>query len=250
MSRSQAPALRAVFRNWDLDAESRAYLEVHARRYAALLDTIAPLLAPIRARSPEAAVRILDVGPGYQTELLRRRFPGAFVNTLGFEDTRLAARAGEDHYPFDLNDAQTPESCPPLPEQDLVVLAEVLEHLHTSPVLVLRFLRSVLAGGGLLVIQTPNACALNRRLKMLLGRNPMEPIRESRTNPGHFHEYTVAELGDAAGRSGFTVETLRVANYFDGGSWKHEAFNGLSVLLPPRLREGITAVLRKTAARP
>lgn len=247
MSRSQALALRAVFRNWDLDAESRAYLEVHARRYAVLLEALAPHLSAIRDRSPEAAVRILDVGPGYQTELLRRRFPGAYVSTLGFEDTRLTPRTGEVHYPLDLNTAQEPGRCPALPDHDVVILAEVLEHLYTSPVLVLRFLRSALADGGLLVIQTPNACALNRRVKMLLGRNPMEPIRESRTNPGHFHEYTVAELCRAAGDSGFAVEDLRLANYFDGGSWKHAAFNRLSALLPPRLREGITLVLRKAS---
>ncbi len=250
MSRSQALALRAVFRNWDLDGESRSYLEVHARRFGVLLETIAPRVSAIRSRAPESDIRILDVGPGYQTELIRRRFPGAYVNTLGFADTRLSPRPGESHFPFDLNDAQEPEKWPALPPHDLVVLAEVLEHLYTSPRLVLRFLGTTIAPGGRLLLQTPNACALNRRAKMLLGRHPLEPIRESRTNPGHFHEYSVAELRALAADAGWAMEELRIANYFDGGTWKHSLFNGVSRLLPPRLREGITLVLRKPAARP
>jgi methyltransferase family protein len=236
--------VRETFREWELDAESSEYLDVHWRRYAVLIVTVGRYEARMRALGG-GPVRILDVGPGFQTELLRRRFPEALVDTLGFADTRLSPRSGVRHYPFDLNEAQEPARWPALPQHHVIVLAEVLEHLHTSPRLVLRFLKTALEPGGYLLIQTPNACALNRRVKMLLGRNPLQPIRENRTNPGHFHEYTVAELLDVARAAGFSVEELRVANYFEGGSWKHALFNRASRFLPARLREGITLVMRK-----
>ena len=46
---------------------------------------------------------------------------------------------------------------------DAIVFAEVLEHLHTSPTLVLQVLTSLLKPGRLLVVQTPNAVALPRQ---------------------------------------------------------------------------------------
>jgi hypothetical protein len=237
--------VRETFRGWALDVESREYLDVHWRRYTVLVGKIAEYEPRLRALAAPGPVRILDVGPGFQTELLRRRFPEIVVDTLGFEDARLSPRSGERHHPFDLNESQEPARWPAVPQHHGIVLAEVLEHLYTSPSHVLRFLGTALVRGGLLFLQTPNACALNRRVKMLLGRNPLEPIRESRTNPGHFHEYTVAELFNVAEAAGFSIEEMQVTNYFAGGSWKHAFFNRASRFLPARLREGITLVMRK-----
>ena len=97
---------------------------------------------------------------------------------------------------------------------DLVGLAEVIEHLDTAAPTVLAFLRRFLRAGGTLLLQTPNAVALSRRLKMLMGRNPTEPIRPNRLDPGHFHEYTVAELTAAAAAADLTVEHVDLANHF------------------------------------
>ena len=109
---------------------------------------------------------------------------------------------------------------------------------------VLRFLASGLAPSGSLVIQTPNATALPKRFRMLLGRNPYEPIRSTPTNPGHFHEYTVSELRSALSDAGFEITRLVTANYFDHGSRKNRAFRGLGPFVPRTLREGITVVAR------
>src|SRR5438105_3728935 len=76
---------------------------------------------------------------------------------------------------------------------DIVVCAEVIEHLPISPMHVLRLLEAALRPGGWLVLQTPNAARIGNRVRLLAGCNPFEPLREDSVSPGHFREYTVAE---------------------------------------------------------
>jgi hypothetical protein len=210
--------------------DEQVYLRTHRRRYALLLGLVEEL-------TPST---ILVVGPSFESDLLRDRFPAATVDTLGWLDHRFPLREGERHTQVDLNDGEYPE----LEPHDVIVCAEVIEHLHVSPVPVLRFLAGGLPPHGRLIIQTPNATALPKRLRMLLGRNPYEPIRDEPTNPGHYHEYTVAELRDAVEAAGLEVTKLLTANYFDHGSRKNRAYRALGPMLPGTLREGITVVAR------
>lgn len=201
------------------------YLRTHARRYELLLELV-------RELSP---ARILVVGPSYESVELRSIAP---VDTLGWQDDRFPRVDGERHVQHDLNDHDFPS----LERYDAIVCAEVIEHLYVSPIPVLRFLGGALTERGRLVVQTPNATALPKRLRMLLGRNPYDPIRANPGNPGHFHEYTVAELEGACAEAGLEVERLITANYFDHGSRKNRLFRAAEPLLPATLREGITVV--------
>lgn len=210
--------------------DEQVYRRTHARRYALLLELVQRL-------EPES---ILVVGPSYESVLLRDSIPGARVNTLGWEDHRFPRVEGERHVQHDLNELGYPE----LEPHDVVVCAEVIEHLHVSPVPVLRFLATALADDGRLVLQTPNATALPKRLRMLLGRNPYDPIRDEPGNPGHFHEYTVGELRAAVEAAGLEITELLTANYFDHGSRKNRVYRALAPVLPGTLREGITVVAR------
>jgi len=212
------------------NADEQVYLRTHSRRYALLLDLVEGI----------APQRILVVGPSFESALLRERLPDATVDTLGWLDHRFPLREGEHHIEFDLNSGEYPE----LEAHDVVVCCEVVEHLHVPAARVLRFLATGLAPGGRLVLQTPNATALPKRLRMLLGRNPYEPIRDEPGNPGHFHEYTVPELRTAVQDAGLEVERLLTANYFDHGSRKNRAYRAVERVLPPTLREGITVVAR------
>lgn len=205
------------------------YLRTHRRRYELLLDLV-------RELSPE---RLLVVGPSYESTLLREVAP---VDTLGWADHRFPRVDGERHVQHDLNDPEYPELDP----HDVIVFSEVVEHLHVSPVPVFRFLAGGLEPEGRLVVQTPNATALPKRLRMLLGQNPYEPIREQTGNPGHFHEYTVEELREAVESAGLEVERLVTANYFDHGSRKNRAYRVLGPVMPATLREGITVVARSS----
>ncbi len=182
------------------------------------------------------------MGIAYQTALFRAMWPDLVVDTLGFGDVRFAPRPTERHFHVDLNETAGVEVVDG--GHDLVVLAEVIEHLYTAAPTVLAFLRRFLRTGGTLLLQTPNAVALPRRLKMLAGRNPTEPIRPDRFDPGHFHEYTVGELTAAARAAGFDVGRTDLANYFANGGAVRRRYNELvAPLLPGSLRDGITMVL-------
>jgi trans-aconitate methyltransferase len=210
--------------------DEQVYLRTHSRRYALLLKLV-------EGMSPR---RILVVGPSFESTLFREQLPEATVNTLGWLDHRFPLREHEQHVQLDLNAGDYPE----LEPHDVVICGEVVEHLLVPAERVLRFLATGLAPGGHLIVQTPNATSLPKRLRMLLGRNPYEPIRDEPTNPGHFHEYTLREIRAAVEEAGLAVEQLHTANYFDHGSRKNRAYRAVGRLLPPTLREGITVVAR------
>jgi 2-polyprenyl-3-methyl-5-hydroxy-6-metoxy-1,4-benzoquinol methylase len=163
------------------------------------------------------------------------------IDTLGWEDARFPRVEGERHVQHDLNDP----AYPVLDRYDLVVCGEVIEHLYVAPVPFLRFLGGAVGDDGRLVVQTPNAASLPNRLRLLLGRNPYEPIREEPGNPGHFHESTVSELRSAFEAAGLEVTRVVTANYFDHGSRKNGAYRALERFLPGTLREGITVIARR-----
>jgi 2-polyprenyl-3-methyl-5-hydroxy-6-metoxy-1,4-benzoquinol methylase len=92
---------------------------------------------------------------------------------------------------------------------DMIVMAEVIEHLYIAPTLVLPAFRRCLKAGGILLVTTPNGVALSTQVWMLSGRNPFEMLRENLDNPGHFREYTRPEmltLGTTAGFSSTLVD--------------------------------------------
>jgi len=228
-------------------AEDRGYIAYHAPRYAFLLRLLAE-------QGVIASATLLDIGPSRLTELMRERF-GVRVDSLGFGPDH--AGDGARHFEFDLNLAQDATRWrKDLPRYKFVVMAEVLEHLHTAPPLVLAFVKSLLVENGLLILQTPNAASLPKRLKLLLGRNPYEMLRIDSSNPGHFREYTISELRRLAEEVGFRVESCMTSFYFDARFAHHAGYvepqpvvgcvkNTIYRLLPKGLREGITMVLRK-----
>jgi len=229
----------------------RGYTAFHAPRYRYLLGLLHDLGANERTR-------FLDIGRSQLTTLVHETF-GARVDTLGFDPEGETAEGR--HYHYDLNQAQWEERWRrDLPTYDVIVMAEVIEHLYTAPQLVLRFLRSLLADDGRLIVQTPNAAALAKRLKLLLGRNPHEMIRVDPTDPGHFREYTPAELRTLAREAGMTTERSERVHYFDSRFSHHgeggprpqpvvgTVKNVVYSMLPAALRLGMTVVLRPAGA--
>lgn len=215
-----------------------AYLRFHRKRYHVLLAFVEQLL-------PRHSGVVLDVGPSFQTGLLRERLPDSTVNTLGYEDARFPPRPHEQHIPFDLNNAPWPERWPEVPASNLILFAEVIEHLPTAPQLVLKCLAHWLQPGGHLVLQTPNAASLEKRLKLLAGHNPFEMIRETPWDPGHFREYTVAELLAVGEAAGLVPVNWQVQNYFSGRHPLAQVYNLVCGCLPGRLRDGITMLFRR-----
>ncbi|MDH5683863.1 MAG: class I SAM-dependent methyltransferase [candidate division WOR-3 bacterium] len=242
-------AIEKYFFDRNLDEEAKIYLKYHSKRYSHLLK----VASEIRALIPETNIRIMDIGPSFFTELLVKNLPQDSISTLGFDYNK--SRGG--HFPlsinydkssfvnFDLNDAQYPEKLIKIPLCDMVIMAEVIEHLYTAPTLVFNFIKSFLKEDGYLLIQTPNAAALIKRINLLFGKNPYEMIRENRDNPGHFREYTKAELFSIAQKSGFKIIRFIYKNYFNRLSLKEKIYGFILNFLPVSLRDGITIVLQK-----
>jgi SAM-dependent methyltransferase len=225
------------FEAQELDSGIREYLCFHASRYAFLLTKVAAV----------EHARILDIGPSFQTTLMRELYPDSAVDSLGFEDHRFPRRDQDRHIDFDLNDSSSEDAWPkPLDTYDLVVMAEVLEHVYTAARPVLKFVGSLLRPNGRLILQTPNAVSLGRRTSMLRGLNPYGMIREEKKNPGHFCEFTVADLRRAAGSAGLSVEEITLTNYFGERGFRKHLYDALCTILPGDLRDGITLIARKS----
>jgi 2-polyprenyl-3-methyl-5-hydroxy-6-metoxy-1,4-benzoquinol methylase len=177
---------------------------------------------------------------------LRDAFPDAAVDTLGYENRLTAPRPGEHHVDWDLTEAGHGEP-PELGGYGLIVLAEVIEHLAVSPVALLRRLAAWLLADGVLVIQTPNALALHKRLRALAGRDPLGAggrLTGPSHNPGHFREYTLSELIEVAAAAGFDPIDSSVRNYFRHPGAVARAYDALTSALPSGTRQGITLYLR------
>jgi SAM-dependent methyltransferase len=230
------------FSNWDLNEGERHYLGFHVLRLGCGLRAVADCVA----RLPDAGrpLRLLDIGPHFLTELLRRCYPDAVLNTLGHRSPRCyRAEYGGEHLYFDLNDTQYPERCPAFAEHDVVVMAEVIEHLYTAPELVLGYVRRLVKPGGFLVLQTPNAAVLHKRIALLRGSNPYQRIGLSRENPGHFREYTLNELRVYGGKAELDVDRWELEDYFGA----RRGWVGLLTRWKKTFRQGITIVYRRPA---
>jgi SAM-dependent methyltransferase len=219
-----------------LDSGIREYLRFHANRYAFLLTKVDKV----------DHERILDIGPSFQTTLMREIYPNSAIDTLGFRDTRFQPRENDQHFDFDLNDSVEQGAWPvPETDYDLVVMAEVLEHVYTAARPVLSCVTSFLRPGGRLIVQTPNAVNLGRRIATVQGQNPFGMIREEKKNPGHFCEFTVGDLRKAVESAGLQVEEATLTNYFGNTGMRKNVYGVLCSVLPGNLRDGITLIARK-----
>jgi hypothetical protein len=223
--------------------EEKRYVRSSWRRYAFVLERVEACATSIGGAPGGADLSILDVGPHFFTTLLRKRLPNATINTLGYENPLCPPSVRQDHVPFNLADSQFPERWPAFQKHDIVVMGEVIEHLYTAPWLVLRFIREFMKKGGYLVLSTPNAVDVLRRLNMFRGRNPYEMLREELDNPGHIREYTATELVEIGKRAGLGVEKVFLANYFLAHSAAGNFIYRMSGIVP-QLRNGITVVYR------
>lgn len=223
----------------------REYSLFHAPRFAVLLKLAGEFV-------PSGSSRILDIGVSEFTQILRDVF-GDRVDTLDLAPDSVSE--GGRQFSFDLSLSDQPGSWrEDMPRYGLILMAEVMEHVYVSPLHQLRFLRSLLEPGAVLIVQTPNALSMQKRLKALAGVHPYERIRESEKFGGHVREYTSRELREYASLAGFQVVRLCFGSYFDA---RHKGYAGrakgrpeaslsncLNAALPARLRPGITMVLR------
>jgi len=81
---------------------------------------------------------------------------------------------------------------------DMIMLNDVIEHLHESPKDILLSLLDLLKDDGILFISVPNAGNIKKRLKLLLGGTNLSPFEEYYWYPGlwrgHIREYVYKDL--------------------------------------------------------
>lgn len=228
----------------DHSDEEKLYIKRSWLRFAFVLDRVKDCLAAPGAHVSSRPTTILDIGPFFFTVLLKKHFPDCAINTFGFDFPGINWTGIRNaHYPFDLNSLATPEPRPMFPQHDLVVMGEVIEHLLIAPWIVLGFIKTLIKPGGYLVLTTPNATTVAKRLFMLMGRNPFEMLREDLVNPGHFREYTVQELVESGRCAGMVPEKVFLENYFIlDKPLANTIFNSFGFI--PSLRNGITVIFR------
>lgn len=152
----------------------------------------------------EAGSRVLDVGCSSGT--LARPLCEKGCTVVGIErDPVAAARAREvceDVLVADVESATLPYGDRSF---DVILCADVLEHLH-DPEAVLRRLRPLLRQDGLLLATTPNVANWAMRLSLLAGR--WRYTERGILDRTHVHLFTQATLKESLGRAGYRIVSL------------------------------------------
>lgn len=184
------------------------YYQASRSKFEVLVQLMEPLLP-----APEA--RVLELGTSQFSVLLKSLRPQWQVSSwdLG-EGSRALAES--NHVEFHSGDALVgvPDSLKDS-QFDLILCSEVMEHLQGNPHKMLRHLCSLLAPGGHLLITTPNLARLFNRIKLLLGRTPLETIAPADHWGGHIREYTRREVAEFCRAVGLTVVRAEHAMYWD-----------------------------------
>jgi len=220
------------------------YSEYHKKRFDYLLKTVTEYT------SKEA--KVLEIGRGPFTKILQKQFSHLTTLGLPLKRSKIVDQDQQDqndisipHIEFDLNKAHYEQEWVALPQFDVIIFAEVLEHLYISVRKVLSFLRTGLTEKGIIICQTPNGVALHSRVKMLMGIVPIDAYdNEDLLEPGHYREYTKKELITMGDKSSLQVIKHEFQNYFGYQNPIIGIFDLISILIPS-FKRGQTIIYQK-----
>lgn len=149
-------------------------------------------------------LRVLDIGCGNGSLGARVRELGNWVEGIELSDAALqTARERLDQvWQFDLTKPWPEE----VRDMDVVIAAEVLEHMF-DPVSVLQHAARSLKPGGHLIVTTPNFLTWTNRLRFLVGRFTYQT--EGMFDFGHIRWFTYSYLREVLDAAGFELEEER-----------------------------------------
>jgi 2-polyprenyl-3-methyl-5-hydroxy-6-metoxy-1,4-benzoquinol methylase len=153
---------------------------------------------------------VLDIGcyDGFITEKIRKygnKITGLEVSKQGVKwckarKIKVIEQDLESKFPFKDNTFDT------------VFGGEIIEHIFDTDSL-LQEIKRVLKPNGSLVLTTPNIAALTRRLKLLLGLNPLMDIGlispQGEKSAGHIRYFTKNSLNQLLKRNGFLLTNYK-----------------------------------------
>ena len=158
---------------------------------------------------PTRGTRLLDIGAHWLHQSLLFVLSGFEVTALDLpatvDDPKVRALAAEHSIRLLPNrDLEHPQALAEIADDafDIVLLAEVVEHLAFNPIELWTQIHRVLRPGGSIVVTTPNYYALRSRLRqigrtarLLGGGIAVEQILSVRTHGHHWKEFSRRELG-------------------------------------------------------
>ena len=112
----------------------------------------------------------------------------------------------EDQFPYENN------------KFDVVIFAEIIEHLLNDPCSVLREIKRVIKPDGYLILTTPNVARLENVARIISGTNIYDPYSGYGPYGRHNREYNCHELAALLKHEGFEVEVLFTADVHTNSS--------------------------------
>ncbi|MHB0876662.1 MAG: methyltransferase domain-containing protein [Anaerolineae bacterium] len=188
------------------DDAGKTYIESHLQRYREMIRLI-PVDRPLA---------VLDVGTFIPlAALLRRTTPHAYTlhGHWGEYGQKEVVAQGES---FLLHGFDVEKETFPFPDAsfDLVLCAEVLEHLGLDPMFMLAEINRVLRPDGRLLLSTPNVISARNLTKMYLGYSPCLYASFTLTSDRHNREYAPGEVAAMLRCAGFEVDSLHTCDVY------------------------------------
>lgn len=176
-------------------------------------------------------------GKAEKGELLHQKMQGKCRTLVGYDNDSASIALLRDE--FGLDDIVDRDLSKPFDDSvargDLVVCADIIEHVNNVGNL-LEACNRLLRPGGTLLISTINAASFKQALRALLGREPV--------HPDHVAYFSYATLGVLLARFGFALDDCRYFAYPTVGAAAGALFSGLYAMAPASA-DGIVAAAKK-----
>lgn len=156
---------------------------------------------------------------------------GQYSQAVSFKDIK---NNNDDGYiKFDYQHFNIEEDQFPYTENqfDLIIFAEIIEHLQNDPCKVLREIKRIIKPDGHLVLTTPNVARLENVARLIQGANIYDPYSGYGPYGRHNREYNLHELAGLLMHEGFEIEIAFTSDVHANNSSQYVASDKLSPLI-------------------